>query len=508
MVAGETQHHGSLLPTGQWNQDDWKTTRSVAVGASAQLAAKAGSLALNVVVGLALIRYFSTDGYGDYVFVLSFSTLFGLLSDFGIAKVAVRDISQRPASSASILGTAIIVRLGLCLISVLLAQLVLVALGTRAELRAAVAVASLLFVSDALLSVVAVFQVRLASQYEALVTLLVQVVDTVLIFWLIGTGAGLLAILAAPVASGAVGVTLALAIARKRFQARLAFDAYLLPALASSALPLGLTALLATMYVKLDSVLLGVLASPSAVGVYGAGYKPVEYLLLVGAMLVQLMFPLLARWHGVDAARFSIVYRRGAEALLAFALPIPVVACLIAQPLVMALYAPAFVESALPLRILSMALVLFIIGAWQSFALLAAGRQRIALLYDAGALGLNVGLNLVLIGWFGYVGAAVSAVATALFVCACASFATRRALRVTLDLGGLGRVVVANVALGGTLALALATGMSWILATTLAGLGYPIWLLVCRVVTPTELRTTFNARGTRAYGNFGEVGAQ
>jgi O-antigen/teichoic acid export membrane protein len=481
-------------------RDDWRTARAVAVGAGAQLFAKAVSLGLNIVVGLALIRYFGTAGYGDYVFVLSFTTLFGLLSDFGIAKVAVRDMSQRPELSAPILGTAVVVRLALCVVSLALAQIVLLAVGGRADLRPAVAIASLLFVSDALLSVVVVFQVRLANQYEALVTVVVGLLKAGLTLWLIGQDAGLLAILAAPVVCGFIGVALAMAIARVHFDATLGFDAALLPALANAALPLGITALLATLYVKLDSVLLGVLATPTDVGLYGAGYKPVEYLLLVGAMLVQLLFPLLARWYRSDPERFLVVYRRGAQALLAFALPVPVVAGLIAEPLVLAMYAPAFVPSAVPLRVLSFALVLLIIGSWQSFALLAAGQQRIALLYDAAALVLNVLLNVTLILWLGYVGAAITAVATATFVCVCATFATWRVLRVTLDLSGLFKVLLANLMLGGTLMLALATGVPWLVATVLAGLCYPVWLVVCGVATLSEVRLVLHARGAQNAG--------
>jgi O-antigen/teichoic acid export membrane protein len=486
------------VTTARTSEDDRGSARAVAVGASAQLVARAVNLALNVVVGLALVRYFSTAAYGDYVFVLSFSALFGLLGDFGLAKVAVRDMSQRPTASGTVLGTAIALRLGLCLVSFGLAQLTLVALGTRAELRPAVAVASLLFVSDALLSIVAVFQVQLANQWEALTTLVIQLCDTALIFWLIGQQAGLLAILSAPVVSAGVGIAVAATIARARFRATLAFDARLLPGLAQAALPLGISGLLATLYVKLDMVMLGVMAPPGDVGIYAASAKPVEYLLLVGVMLVQLLFPLLARNYTVDPARFQKVYQRGLQALLALMLPVPIVAAFIADPLVLALYTPDFAHSAVPLRILSVALAVFTLAAWQSFTLLAAGRQSIALVYDGAALGLNLGLNLLLIAWIGYVGAALTAVLTALFVFISASLVLWRVLGVILDLVMVLKVVLANVGLGATMAVAMATSLPWIVATTLAGTLYPALLVLCGVVTPGEVRQILRARSSHA----------
>jgi O-antigen/teichoic acid export membrane protein len=138
--------------------------------------------------------------------------------------------------------------------------------------------------------------------------------------------------------------------------------------------------------------------------------------------------------------------------------------------------------------------VLLVLGAWQSFALLAAGRQRIALLYDAAALVINVLLNLALIVWLGYIGAAITAVATAAFVCVCATFATWRVLGVTLDSVGLCKVLLANVLLGGTLMLGLSAGVPWVVATAVAGLCYPLWLLVSRVTTLSEVRLVLRAR--------------
>jgi O-antigen/teichoic acid export membrane protein len=217
-------------------------------------------------------------------------------------------------------------------------------------------------------------------------------------------------------------------------------------------------------------------------------------------MLVQLMFPLLARWYLADRPRFLVVYRRGAQALLAVVLPVPIVALLIADPLVLALYAPEFAPSAGPLRVLSLALVLLIVGAWQSFALLAAGKQRIALVYDAAALVVNVVLNVTLILWLGYIGAALTAVATAAFVCICATIATRRVLGISLDAFGLGKVLLANLLLGGTLLLGLAAGLPWVAATVLAGLGYPVWLLVCRVATLAEVQLVLRARAVSPAG--------
>jgi O-antigen/teichoic acid export membrane protein len=462
--------------------------RAVALGGAAQLGAKVLDLALNVVAGLAIIRYLGPSGYGDYVFVFSFAILVGLLSDFGITKVAAREMARDAAAAPAVLGTAIAARVGLAGAAWLLAQLILLALNTRPQVRTAVAIASVLFITDALRSVVVVFQVKLAMQYDALVGLFDQAVNTAIVLWMISRGVGLLALVAAPALSGLAALVLAIVIARGRFQLRLQLDWRRVPALLGESLPVGLALLMAAAYLKLDSVLLALLRSPREVGLYGAAYRPVEYLLVASTVIMTTLFPLLARWYRTDHRRFRLVYQRGAEILLALGIPIAVVAALMASPILTALYAPAFVAAALPFQLLTLALVLMMLNGWQAFALLAGGRQRVALAYDAAALALNIVLNLILIVAFGYIGAALAALSTAVFITICSTVAVTRCVGATPDIRRVSRLVLANAAV----ALSI-WGLTWLAAPwwsvlPLVGSSYPAWLLLFRVTSLNELR--------------------
>ncbi len=238
-------------------QSDRRIASAMALSAVAQLGAKAVHLLLNIIASLALIRYLGPASYGDYVFVFSLSALFGLVSDFGLAKVALREMVRDPVAAPSLLGTAIAARLALAAVSAVLAQGALAAIGARDEVRLAVAVSSLVFVTDALFSIAVVFQARLAMQYEALVSVAAQAVDTALIFWMISTGAGLLQFVAVPVASGGIAVVLAAALVRGRFRTTLGFDAKRLPYLLKESLPVGVTLFLAVAYLIFNRVLSG-----------------------------------------------------------------------------------------------------------------------------------------------------------------------------------------------------------------------------------------------------------
>lgn len=461
---------------------------AVAVSTTALIVAKIGHVALNVIAGLALIRYLGPAGFGDYVFVTSFATLFGLLSDFGLTRVAVRDMSREPANAHVILGTALATRLTLAVLCLGLAQVVLLLTGARGELRAAIAVASLLFVVEALLAVVAVFQVRVAMQYEAIVTLTIQSVDTALILGLIRLDSGLLPLLAAPVASGLVGVVFAFTIVKLRYSTRMSLDPRRVPALLRDALPLGMTSVLVIVYLKADSIFLGVLRGPTDVGLYGAAYRPIEYMLIALAIPANVLFPLLARWHGEDKAAFRAVYRRGAELCMAMALWAAVMLVILADPLVHALYAVEFDPSAAALQLLAIGMVFMLAGVWEGYALLAGHGQIPVLWCNVAGLSVNLVANLILIPRFGFMGAAGAGVLTGLVVAISSGAFAARVLNVWPDWRRLARVGLAVVGVAASVSLALAVGVPWFAAGMIGAAIYPAWLLGVRAVAVSDLR--------------------
>jgi O-antigen/teichoic acid export membrane protein len=152
------------------------------------------------------------------------------------------------------------------------------------------------------------------------------------------------------------------------------------------------------------------------------------------------------------------------------------------------------------LRILGLALVFMMVNIWQGFTLLSAGRQRVTLGYDTAGLVLNLGINVVLIAWLGYVGPAIAALVTSVFIVCCATIAVKRVLGVNIGIGPMRGVVLASAALGVGLGLLLQLGTPWPLAAVIASLSYPCWLLVFRVTTWAEIRSIIAARPAATAG--------
>jgi O-antigen/teichoic acid export membrane protein len=388
-------------------------------------------------------------------------------------------------------------RLALAVVAAGGAQLTLLAIGAGPTARLAMLVLSVSFLCEALLSVVIVFHLTVRQQYEAFIRVAMEVVELAVLVVLIAGSASLVALMTAPVAGAAVGAVLALACARRRFGVRMSFSADRARRLARETVYVGPAALLGIAYLKVDNVVLGALRPSHDLGIYGAAYQPIEYLLLGSAILVNVLFPLLAACNDTDHDRFVGLYRRGSDALVAVSLPVPVLALLAGPAIVETVLEPRYAASAGVLRILSVALVFMVLHTWQSYVLLAAGQQRVMLRCMGAALLLNVVLDIVLVSAFGYTGAAVAALATSGAVCWWTTRAMVRLAGASLDGHSLGRVLVAGVVMAAAGGLVLLAGLPWPVAAAAALAVYIAALHRLGVADPAVLRPL--AAGTVAH---------
>ena len=448
--------------------------RAVAVSTLSQALGKALHLVLNVVSTLAILRYLAPDAYGAYVLVLTVTTLVGVVADFGLPKLAVREIARGEDGDGrvqdEVVGTVVVLRLGLAIAAMVGAQGVLRLMGEPPMVLKAAAIASLVVLVDAVLGVVIVcFQVHLVHQYEALVRSVAEALDTALVLLLVALQVSFLWLFVPPVVGLCAGLVLAVALARRRFELRLRPALGRLRHLVREALPLGPALLLGVLYLKLDTLILAALRPSRDVGIYGSAYQPVEYLFLGTAVIINVLFPLLAReWSRGNAEQFLQLYRRGTELLVIVTVFVPLVLAFTAPAVVRLMFGTAYAEAADPLRILAVALVAIVISGWQSLVLLAGGRQRIPLIYNTVAVVLAAGLSYLLVQALGPVGAALSALTTSCAVMIASVVAVQRTLGATLDPTRIGLVLVAAAGTVAVLAGLQAAGTPWVVLAIVA----------------------------------------
>ena len=88
-----------------------------------QVLGKLITAALSIVVLKIISGYLGTSGYGDYTTVYQFLAFFGIIADFGIYTITVKEMSRDESKIPTILGNVMGLRTFLAILAMVLAVL-------------------------------------------------------------------------------------------------------------------------------------------------------------------------------------------------------------------------------------------------------------------------------------------------------------------------------------------------------------------------------------------------
>lgn len=175
----------------------------------------------------------------------------------------------------------------------------------------------------------------------------------------------------------------------------------------SEAITLGLVLFLIQFYFRIDTIMLGVLASEREVGLYSVAFNLMEGTFFIPTIVMAAIFPGLSQ-----AKHFSAYFRKGVLLLTLSGIAGGSAVFLLAEWIIHLFFAAEFQSSADILQILAFAIPLVFWGYLMTQSLVALDHNRIYLGITAGGVLLNVLLNFWLIPEHGASGAAVATVIT------------------------------------------------------------------------------------------------
>ncbi len=390
-------------------------TRATARNALALAAVRVAAPVLSLIVVAAVSRRLGAEGLGRYSAAYAFLGLFGLLSAAGLPQVLTREAARRPEETGRLLGGA----LGLAGGCGAFLAVLMTAAATGVEdpaTRQAVRILSLALPPAAWSACLeAAWLARERTGPIGAACLAEHAAKVALGGALLAAGSGLNAVLAAAVA----GKWLSCAVSGvwlRRTGVRLDWSA--MRELALPAAVLALSAVSATLYWRVDVLLLSCLCGAAETGYYTAAYRLLDAAILLPQSLCQALFPRLAAGNaGQPPERW----------LLGLTLPAAALAAAGAGPILEVLYGPALRPAAPVLALLIWTAVPYAGNRYRACRLVAADRQRTDLSINLALLGVNVGANILLIPKWGAAGAAFVTLATAVLYGAAQSVCLRKA---------------------------------------------------------------------------------
>jgi O-antigen/teichoic acid export membrane protein len=344
-------------------------------------------------------RALGLEAFGELATVTAYLAILGVVSDFGLSRLVVRDVARDPSLGGRYLVQSLLARTAIATIAALLLGLTATFLGYSASTRIAAWVGGLSLVTGAAaLAVVAILSARERMGRVAILSTLVGALTLATAWPVLWAGWGVAGLLAALAL-----VNLAQAALGGWWIRREGLAPGPIPPVSLSALR-GLLALglpfagfnlLSIVYLRAAPVLLAALRGREAVGLYMAAFRLVEAFALVPLAVVTALFPLMATQARSGDGALTRTYGQAIRLLGLLAFPLAVGTTLLADPLVDLVYGAAFREAGPLLAILVWGLGLLYLNAPVGNVILGSDQAARYLPWAA----LHTGASALVTGW-------------------------------------------------------------------------------------------------------------
>ncbi len=400
------------------------------------VAASVGQKVLSFVYFTLVARAVGVEGAGKYVVATSFTTIFSIFVDLGLSNVLVREVAKVPEKAGEYLANVLGIKVILAVLAAAAATATARLLGYGAETRLMIGIATVVMLLDSThLVLYAVMRGYQNLRYEAVGVVTGQAVAIVVgSVFMFALHLPLPFLIVALVCGSAWNVAWAsYALARRHpVPIRLRFDPKTIRFFWQVTIPFALAGIFSRVYSSVDSVMLSRIVSESAVGIYGVAYKLTFAFQFLPMAFAAAMYPAMSEYYVKDRAKLGALYAKSVTYLLTFVLPLVAGIATLAGPLVHTIYGPAFADAASALRILIFSLV-FSFLYWPAGSLLnACDRQAKNTLVMGMTLVVNVVMNAILLPRFSAIGAAISAFAGNVVLCAGATAFASRVIKIDL----------------------------------------------------------------------------
>lgn len=182
---------------------------------------------------------------------------------------------------------------------------------------------------------------------------------------------------------------------------------------------------------SIDMLMLGLMSNPRQVGLYSASYRILSQVLLAYYLMINVLYPQLARQEGEQRRR--MLRPKILLALAALGVVVAGGVTLVRRPLIAILFGHEFLPATLLLMLLVWAIPLDFLTSYLTNAFIAWGMEKKILYCTAIAAGSNIILNLLTIRSYGATATAVNTLISYVILLASLAVAGRSARELTAD---------------------------------------------------------------------------
>jgi O-antigen/teichoic acid export membrane protein len=312
-----------------------------------------------------LARSIGIENFGIYTFTIAFVYNFAPITDFGIDRYVLRELSRHPELSVAYFAKLVPLRFFLTICAYLLVLLGGLILKISSTAFISLALFGLVLFPGTLISLITNFQnAKEKMEYSAFANIATIVLTLILGYLFVQASLPLLWIIGAYVLGYLlVAVVLFFKLDSFGLNHQWNLDITFIKDILISSWPFAAMALISAFYLKISLVLVELIQGDYLTGIYASAFKFIEAFLVITQSLSLALFPISSRLFEDDKKRLKKLYFQALIILLFIALPLSIFLLIFAKDIIYFAYGSQYQLAVLPLSILGVSLIFFFLNS-------------------------------------------------------------------------------------------------------------------------------------------------
>ncbi len=368
-----------------------------------------GAEVISKIIGLITAAYLGRvlkpEGFGILGFATAFVSYFLLMVNFGLDTYGTREIAKDQSIIPKLVNNILSIRLLFASLWFIILTVVIVLIDKSIIIKLVLIITGInLFVNA--LSINWVFLGIEKMWLIAIRQIMTNLLSLAGIIIFVSSEKYIIIAAGITVLSALINSAWLLGVFRKMYdKISFEFDKTYLKEIIKESFPLVLSSFMIAIYYNLDMVMLGYIKTEREVGIYNAAYK----ILLVGivpfSLILNSFFPALSKIGLKKSLEFRNLIKQYAILMFSTSILITGIIFFNSKEIIYIIFGNKYVESIIPLSILSLNIMVIGVNVFYGNPLIAWGKQKYYSIAIALGAVTNIILNLLLIPKYSYVGA-------------------------------------------------------------------------------------------------------
>ncbi len=388
--------------------------RTLAKNTTVLLAANLMSYLLGFFTTLYTARYLGVEGFGILSLALSITGIFGVLTDFGLATLTIREVSRDKSLANKYIGNTAVMKLFLSILTFGVIGLIVYIIGYPETVANVIYLVTLSVIMTTFTGIFnSIFQAFEKMEYLSINIILNAVLMIAGVLLVIYRGLDIVVLSSVYFFSSLIVLLVTLIMfSRRFFMPKIQIDLSFWKLTLNESLYFGVSSILIVIYFYIDSLMLSIMVNNEAVGIYNAAYKLIFVLMFLPNVFLTSIFPLMSKHYESNRELLKVEYEKSVKYLFALAMFLFIFVLVFADKIIYIIYGSGYTSSILALQTLIFVVPVIFITYLFGNILGAINKQRILLIVTGINALVNIVLNLILIPKFSYIGASVATIIT------------------------------------------------------------------------------------------------